>query len=445
MILTLDVRRARKGDCMLLHFGSKQAPGLIVVDGGPKAVYGPHLKPRLAEIRKARKLGGQDSLPIDLLMVSHVDDDHIQGILDMTKELIEAQDAHKSLPVRIMGLWHNSFDDIIRGRETRRLPGAVGAQFGAAALNGDLPEDATVDADDPALSETDITANLKVLASIPQGFRLRDDAKKLGVELNPELAGELIVAEPGAAPIEIAGGALRLTIAGPLQPELDKLRQKHEAWLTELQKQSKTPANALAAYVDRSVPNLSSIVVLVEADGRSVLLTGDARGDKILQGMETAGVLPVGGKRHVNILKAPHHGSSNNLDDDFFERLTANHYVFSGNGEHGNPERETLEMLLKARGEQDDYTVHLTYPIDEIDKARQADWNKERKKELAKKQKNSNRPVRPVWSADSHSLSALFDTHPKFEAKVKIVDKAKSHLIDLGEPLGETWPDLGRR
>jgi hypothetical protein len=444
MIFSLDVRRARKGDCMLLHFGSKQAPGLIVVDGGPKAVYGPHLKPRLTEIRKARKLDAQESLPIDLLMVSHVDDDHIQGILDLTKELIEAQDAHKPLPVRIMGLWHNSFDHIIRGRETHRLPGAVSGQFGAAAINGSLPKEATVDADDPDLNETDITANLKVLASIPQGFRLRDDAKKLGVELNPELAGELIVAAPGAASIEIADGALRLTIAGPLRPELDKLRQKHEAWLIELKKQGKTPADALAAYVDNSIPNLSSIVVLVEAAHKTLLLTGDARGDKILKGMETVGILPFGGKRHLDVLKAPHHGSSNNLDHDFFERLTADHYVFSGNGEHGNPERETLEMLLKARGEQDAYRIHLTYPIAEIDEARQADWNKERKKEIAKQQKDPNKPVRPIWSADSHSLRALFDAHPKFEAKVKIVDKAKSHLIDLGEPLGETWPDLDR-
>src|SRR5207302_631546 len=135
------------------------------------------------------------------------------------------------------------------------------------------------------------------------------------------------------------------------------------AWLIELKKQGKTPADALAAYVDNSVPNLSSIVVLVKAGDKTLLLTGDARGDKILQGMETVGVLPVGGKRHLDVLKAPHHGSSNNLDDDFFERLTADHYVFSGNGEHGNPERETIEMLLKARGEQDGYKIHLTFPI----------------------------------------------------------------------------------
>ena len=53
---------------------------------------------------------------------------------------------------------------------------------------------------------------------------------------------------------------------------------------------------------------------------------------------------------HVDILKVPHHGSSNNLDNDFFERITADHYVMSGDGEHGNPERESIEMLFKARG-----------------------------------------------------------------------------------------------
>ena len=52
----------------------------------------------------------------------------------------------------------------------------------------------------------------------------------------------------------------------------------------------------LAAFVDKSVPNLSSIVVLAELGGKSMLLTGDARGDKILEGMELAGLLETGGK-----------------------------------------------------------------------------------------------------------------------------------------------------
>ena len=79
MIFSLDVRRARKGDCLILHYGTKSKPGLVLIDGGPAQVYGPHLKPRLEEIRKARRLAESEPLTVDLLMVSHVDDDHING------------------------------------------------------------------------------------------------------------------------------------------------------------------------------------------------------------------------------------------------------------------------------------------------------------------------------------------------------------------------------
>ena len=77
MIFSLDVRRARKGDCLLLHFGSRDEPGLIVIDGGPRGVYAAHLKPRLQQIRAARGLAPEEPLGVDLLMISHVDDDHI--------------------------------------------------------------------------------------------------------------------------------------------------------------------------------------------------------------------------------------------------------------------------------------------------------------------------------------------------------------------------------
>ena len=40
---------------------------------------------------------------------------------------------------------------------------------------------------------------------------------------------------------------------------------------------------------------------------------------------------------------------ANNLETRFFEQVTADHYVFSGNGEHGNPEREAIQMLFDAR------------------------------------------------------------------------------------------------
>jgi glyoxylase-like metal-dependent hydrolase (beta-lactamase superfamily II) len=94
------VRRARKGDCLIVHYCTKSDPGFILIDGGPSQVYRPHLKPRLAQIRKARKLAADQSLPVDLLMVSHIDDDHINGILELTKELVTATGRKQAIAAK---------------------------------------------------------------------------------------------------------------------------------------------------------------------------------------------------------------------------------------------------------------------------------------------------------------------------------------------------------
>lgn len=424
MIFSLDVRRARKGDCLLLHFGSEDEPGLVMIDGGPSGVYTPHLKPRLLEIKKARDLDNQEPLPVDLLMVSHVDDDHIRGILDLTREMTAA-----TVPLlRVHSFWHNSFDDII-GSDPKELTAAVAAQFGTASLDDGLPADATLDSDE---EDEVIVSNLKVLASIGQGHRLRADAERLDFPLNPDFDGKLILA--GKTPLEVAEG-LTFIVAGPMRPELQKLQKKHDDFLKAQKKQKKTAGAALAAYVDKSVPNLSSIVVLAKVDDRSMLLTGDARGDKILEGLELVGLVKKGGTMHVDLLKVPHHGSANNLDDDFFERVTADHYVFSGNGEHGNPEREALAMLFKARGRKP-IQVHLTYPVKEIDVARKKDWEKEQAKEKKKKAAGGKKEPRPDWSPTKHSLAAFFEKKKLAKGqKVHIVDEKKPHVIDLLDPL----------
>ena len=90
---------------------------------------------------------------------------------------------------------------------------------------------------------------------------------------------------------------------------IDEFRAKHDDWLKDLEKEGKSPAEMLAAYVDKSVGNLSSLVVLAEADDKRMLLTGDARGDKILEGLELVGALKRVGTMHVDLLKVPHHGS----------------------------------------------------------------------------------------------------------------------------------------
>jgi beta-lactamase superfamily II metal-dependent hydrolase len=443
MIFSLDVCRARKGDCLLLHFGSKSDPGLIMIDGGPKDVYRPHLKPRLEQIRKSRGLAKEDSLMVDLLMVSHVDDDHIRGILDLTKDEIVAFDAGKPLMLNVQSFWHNSFDEIIDHKPDELLA-SVKKQFGTASTsgNGELPDDEKLKVEEkfgernPGESAEVLTSGLKVLASIEQGFRLRLDAKKLSYPINPEFDSKLIIARKGTPPIPI-GTDLKFTVVGPLLPEITALHKKHQDWLKELKAKGLSPADALAAFVDKSVPNLSSIVVLAELGGKRMLLTGDARGDKVLSGLETVGLVKKGGELAVDVLKVPHHGSANNLDDEFFERIIAKHYVFSGNGEHGNPERESMEMLWRARGDKP-FTVHLTYPVAEIDVERKKDWEKEQAKEKKKRAgkktaaEKKKVEVRPDWSPKKHSLAAFFKEMGLGPGqKIEIVPDKGAHMIHL--------------
>ena len=400
MFFTLDVRRARKGDCLVLHYGSADDPGLALIDGGPANVYKPFLKPRLAEIRKMRGLDADAPLPVDVLMVSHIDDDHINGVLELTKELVEAKDAQQPLPLKIKGVWHNTFDDII-GNNPKELTASVTAQFGTASLSGEADTDGL----DPDAA--------KVLASVDQGFRLRDDSNALKLRINPQFKGKLILATAKAKQVDMGKG-LGFTVVGPMNDEVVALQKAHDDFLKK--KKQKGSEASLAAFTDTSVPNLSSVVVLAEVEGKRILFTGDARGDKVLAGLELVGLLKKDGKSkiHVDVLKRPHHGSNRNIDPIFFRRITADHYIFSGNGQHGNPERETLEMLLAERGDAK-YTVHLTYPVDEIDV--------ERKKEAKKHGKS--------WSPKKQGLVALFDANPKFAKKLSIVDTAKPHLINL--------------
>ena len=398
MFFTLDVRRARKGDCLILHYGSKDEPGLALIDGGPSNVYKPFLKPRLAELRKARGLDADAPLPVDLLMVSHIDDDHINGVLELTRELVQAADAKQPLPLKIRGVWHNTFDDII-GNSAKELTAAVTASFGAASLAGDIE----VEGLNPDAA--------RVLASVGQGFKLRDDTKKLKLRINPEFEGKLVLAKAKAKKVDMGKG-LNFTVVGPMKPEVEALQKQHDDFLKKQEKKK----DVLSSFTDSSVPNLSSVVVLAEVGKKRMLLTGDARGDKVLEGLELVGLLKKGGKIHVDVLKGPHHGSNRNVAPVFFERITADHYVFSGNGEHGNPERETLEMLLGARGDEDDYTVHLTYPIDEIDAGRKIAY-----------EKHATKP----WSPKKHGLVAFLAANKKFAKKISIVDEKKPHLINL--------------
>lgn len=328
-VFSLEALDARSGDALLVHHGTPAEPGVMVVDGGFASTYDDRLRPRLAELQAARGLPDTEPFPIDHLVVSHVDDDHISGIVRMFRDLRDAHNEGAAAPYAIASLWHNSFPDALD----------------AATRSAGVPPAVVAQTDEPDV----------VAASIANGAELRDVSLLLGLDGNPPFDGLVI----GPRAVELAGD-LHATVVAPDLERLEALRVK---WAEEVAPDVEAGDLAsAAAYVDKSVPNLSSIVVHLRSDGHTMLLTGDGRGDHTIAGLRAAGLLGPDGTCRVDVLKVPHHGSANNVERAYFETIVADHYVISGNGQHGNPEPEMLRWLTETQGDRP-YTIHLTYPF----------------------------------------------------------------------------------
>lgn len=343
---TLRVVKAKHGDSLLL-LGDQAT---VLIDGGPSGVYNQTLREVLSRLE-----GENDEPPrIDLLIVSHIDADHIDGVLDLTAELLEAREEERDPIVRIDRAWHNSFADAL-------------AKKGALASSTVKASAASVAEGFSRLGGSGFDAHQSrlVLSSVSQGRQLRLDLKALNVDLNQRFGNRLALRDPAVRPW--TKGDLTLRVVGPTQAEVDALRKVWAEELPAILAKEGAASEASAARLDTSVSNLASIVAIAESGGKQALLTGDARGDRILEWLEATGDLEAGKSVHFHIVKLPHHGSDHNVDAEFFERVTADHYVISGNGGHGNPEPATLEMLFSARPELR-YTVHMTYGPDELAK-----------------------------------------------------------------------------
>lgn len=352
MLFTLEALSAKHGDSLLLHYGKPNNPKLIVIDGGPAGVYRNSLRPRLTELKDSRSPNA--ALKIRMLMVSHLDDDHINGVLAFLDDLVEQQNNGEELPFDITTLWHNSFDDII-GNESdellKALSSAINSNSSGKAASAGIP-----------LS----SAGTALAASVPQGREVRNNAGLLALSINDPFGTLVAVPAKGKKTVTIGDG-LKFTVLGPVEERVEKLQ---EEWNEVLKKKGlATDAKGksiAAAFVDESVFNLSSIAVIAEAGKKSMLLTGDSRGDDIMNALKSSGMLK-SGNIHVDLLKLPHHGSDRNVATEFFRAITADHYVCSADGKFGNPEISTLQMISEARGKEK-FTIHLTNQEKRLDK-----------------------------------------------------------------------------
>lgn len=352
MLFSLEALNAYHGDALLLHYGTAQERRLVLIDGGPPNCMVEVLAPRLGEL-VATSAAGEAPLGLELIMVSHFDDDHIRGVSDLLGPLGDVGDWALVKPSR---LWLNTFADLLDEADQERLEAGLAKVDGIEKFA--RAEDVSIAKHSWLSFDTEL---MLVRSSIDQARDVKARAEELKVTVN-DGAGGLVMAP--AKPETLPGG-LELTVIAPDEARIARLR---DLWNQELEKLESMPSSLgermaaeVAKYDDISPTNLASIVVMARFGGKSMLLTGDARGDHMLDGLRKAGLLEeeADATLDVDVLKVQHHGSSRNVEEDFFAAVRARYYVISANGKYGNPDDDTLELIRDSRPD-DDFTILLT-------------------------------------------------------------------------------------
>lgn len=370
--MKLTVFHAADGDCLLLASRGRR-PRHLLIDGGRKDSYGRNTRDVLGRLRAAgRKL--------DVVCVSHIDDDHISGVLQLVEDEVEwrafefrrtirpdTREPRVSRPPVIGEVWHNGLFKL------------VGDDVGVV-VEPVLSTVATMLAGSPRSDRRDLAFELDNLAhgeasSMELTRRLSD--RQLKIPLNPRTGGALVkraTSGPPAAGEHVTLGSLEISLLGPSQDDIDKLRVDWKKWLRESDAALRRLQAALIADEERlgavnpgivanplidqalgdglssvTAANVASIMLLVEEGTASVLLTGDGVSHEILEGLRRHRKLDASGRIHVSVLKLQHHAALANVDKTFVNSVTADHYVFCGNGAHENPEVEVVEALARAR------------------------------------------------------------------------------------------------
>ncbi|MGN8121395.1 ComEC/Rec2 family competence protein [Pseudomonas sp. 22082] len=293
------------GDCLWIEYGEEHSPSVILVDAGPSAPKS--LKKRLEQL-SAR--GGH----LELVVVTHVDRDHIGGMLSLLEK------NFYDVPVR--DFWFNGF---------RHL--SAKEAFGEK-----------------------------------QGERLTGLLLEKGVPWNAAIKNSGFMVTQEACPtFEIPGGA-KITLLSPDAEQLENLRASWVKVCGEADLYADVPAeteyfgkDGLEAFgaaaplnvqmlaseafsEDTTVANGSSIAFVIEYEGKRVLLGADAYPSRLIKSLiQTWGKPPF----QFNLIKVPHHGSENNVSKEFIEALDCKQYLFSSNGaSYHHPAQQAVARVI---------------------------------------------------------------------------------------------------
>jgi len=322
-MIKLHVVQAEYGDSLILESGVGKNSTTILIDGGPYQTFEKHLKPTLQKLPIEGKL--------DLVVLSHIDNDHIIGLLDLLEEIkYQREEGTKEL-VKISKLWHNSFNDLLQTDENPNI--FLKNSFLTMNFRS-MEEQKKVGSSIASI----------IMKGFQQATELTSLANSLKIPINPEFDKLLQIED---VPKSIKFKDITLRVLSPTKKNLEKLRREWKNWLNK-KKLNKYTGFELLQILDKSVPNLSSIMLLLEDKNNKILFTGDGSGDDIVNVLTRNAMLDKQGRFHVDVLKVPHHGSDRNVSREFFNTVNADYYVISANGRDDNPSIDTLKWIIES-------------------------------------------------------------------------------------------------
>jgi beta-lactamase superfamily II metal-dependent hydrolase len=312
-MISIELLPAAHGDAIWIEYGSPSQPHCILIDGGPAPTYESGLRRRIAMLPEQKRR-------LELMVVTHIDADHIDGALILLRE-------RAALKIRMNDLWFNGWAQISREDE---------ASICYAPLQGEF-----------------LGGLIEVDPELKDVWNMHFDH------------GAVVVRDDGPLPIvELHGGA-RLTLLGPLEEDLRRLRASWASAIRDFspgdvdealrrlreRREYRPPSGPVTFAVpqsgdDKSVTNGSSISFVFEYSDISILLTGDAHAPSLEASLKRLADQRSLSKLHFDAVKLPHHGSMSNVSDAWLQWVDCECWLISTNGAVFNhPDIETAELI----------------------------------------------------------------------------------------------------
>jgi len=309
---------AQQGDAIWIEYGTTGATHRVLIDGGTPATA-PFVRHKIESLAPGERR-------LDLIVVTHVDMDHIGGILKLLTNL--------PFGVQVDDVWFNAWPQI-RDAKSSQL-GPVDGEILSTAL------------------------------------------RKLKWSWNGQFDGKAVtVPSKGRPPRRRLRGGMMMTVLSPGRDQLAKLRTE---WTAVVQEAGLDPMNkdrwkkllATAAHrgvrssilgapkietlaqvkfnPDKAVANGSTIALLAEFDQKVALLAGDSHAPVLLDAIGRLRRGSASAKLEVDLFKVSHHGSAANVSSELLTAFLSKLYVFSTSGAgFGHPDGETVARIMTLR------------------------------------------------------------------------------------------------